>query len=54
MAGCLAGPLDGFGVGFWSGGFWWIIGCLDPGAWSLFFFGIRLGVFGGVRGVDGK
>lgn len=32
--------LDGFGVGFWSGGFWWIVGCLDPGALSLFFLGL--------------
>ena len=53
MAGYPAGPLDGFGVGFWSGGFGWIVGCLNPGEWSLV-FGIGLWVFGGVRGVDGK
>ena len=42
MAGCPAGPLDGFGVGFWSGRFGWIVGCIDPGACSLF-FGVGLG-----------
>ena len=53
MAGCPAGPLDGFAEVFWSGGFWWIVGCLNPGAWSLVFLG-WVGVFGGVREVGGK